>query len=84
MSTLNFAIITDARTFVGNSGVIDWNWGTEDDDQVIEALLPEFLYRQGQDYCCLSTALRTFIPTVLQQDLADYDGLDCVCEPARG
>ncbi|MHC1602593.1 MAG: hypothetical protein ACXQS4_05135 [Methermicoccaceae archaeon] len=77
----NYESITDARTAVYNSGVSDWDWGTDRDgternsDEVLEKLA-QFL--RATDAELSDATLALFVRAVLGDNPEDYDlGGEC-------
>jgi hypothetical protein len=71
-TTLTFPLLSDARDAVLKSGIIDWDWGTADDQDILDSELPEFLYEHSGEFATLDDALRSFISTHLGQEAAAY------------
>lgn len=72
--------ITDAKNYVLNSGVADWDWShdTYTNDEIVNDLLPQYL---RANYCNdhaadtdqeFNRVLAQFIDVELQQNPADY------------
>lgn len=79
-----FNTSTDAKNFVINSGVIDWDFASKYSNSVIVSeLLPRFIYQNDSDYLVYNeldepefdfdAALKTFISTELGQNPAAYN-----------
>jgi len=72
----NYESITDARTAVGNSGVVDWDWGNNpdgserDSDEVLEKLA-QFLWIASAELTDYTLGL--FVRAVLGDNPEDYD-----------
>jgi len=64
-----FDSITDARTYVMNSGVLDWDWGV-DAPKDISDKLAEHLFRGH--FSSFNDCLKSFIKTVLKQSPSEY------------
>lgn len=69
-----FPTLEDAKTFVGNSGVIDWEWYSDEygDEEIINDLLPEYLYYNMATLDDFDDVLKSFIEDVLHQNSVDY------------
>lgn len=67
---LDFASLLEARDFVSNSGVVDWNWKNRKSDQVLISFA-NMLYRRGP-FESFNNALKIFIKDVLCDDPNDY------------
>ncbi len=63
--------LADAQTAVSNSGVVDWDWNTGDNDSVLDSLA-DYLYRSDSEELT-DDILRGFIADVLGQEPSDYD-----------
>lgn len=73
---MNVSSLTDARTAVANSGVIDWAWGTDDDYAVVDRHLPAFIRQEASvdriDDDEFHALVARFITEKLGQKPADY------------
>lgn len=71
---MNIQTLTDARTCVENSGVLDWDWDSAQysNDQIIDDLLPQFVYENCNSSDEINEILPRFISNVLKQNPRDY------------
>ena len=69
-----FPTLADAKTFVGNSGVIDWEWYSDEysNEEIVNDLLPGYLYYNMATLDDFDDVLKSFIEDVLHQNSADY------------
>ena len=69
-----FHSLYEAKEYVNNRGILDWEWGSDEysDEEIINDLLPEYVYEYSEEIESFEELLRKFILEELGQNPADY------------
>lgn len=69
-----FNKLSDAKTYVINSGVVDWDWGNTNysNSEIVEELLPAYIRSNSNSDENFDSLLKSFITEVLGQNPSDY------------
>lgn len=69
-----FNSLTDVKTYIDNSGILNWEWDSTkySDDEIIDNLLPDYIYSNCNDETEFDSELSNFIINVLNKNPKDY------------